>query len=310
MPHREQQIIRTSWIGILGNSILSASKIIIGILSGSMAVVGDGIDSASDIITSWITLFTARIISTPPDTKYAYGYKKADTIATLALAFVIIFAGIQLGISTIGQLIRQEYSQMPSMLAIYVTLFSVVGKFILAKIHFRVGKRIDSPMLVANGKNMQNDVIISIGVLVGLFFTFVLDMPVFDKITALLISAWIIRAGFRIFIRTLVDLMDGVDDPSIYNKVFDAVSKVEHSHHPHRVRIRKVGNLYVIAIDIEVDGNISVKESHAIAQQVEMCIKDEIHNVYDVLVHVEPLGNVEQEVFGVMHPDHNDPETK
>jgi len=79
-----------------------------------------------DIVTSWITLFTARIISRPPDARYSYGYAKADTLATLVLAFIIFFAGAQLAISTVTQLVKGNYTEIPSMLAIYVTSVSIL----------------------------------------------------------------------------------------------------------------------------------------------------------------------------------------
>lgn len=299
MKNRTSLIIRTSWIGIIGNSILSLLKIILGLISGSLAVVGDGIDSAGDIITSWITLFTARIISRPPDTKYAYGYAKADTLATTVLAYIIFFAGTQLAISTITQLIKGNYTEIPSLLAIYVTSVSIVGKLVLSYIHFRVGKRINSSMLIANGKNMQNDVIISVGVLIGLFFTQVLQLPVIDKVVALLISIWIMRVGLKVFLHTNIELMDGVKDPAIYDQIINAVSRIPHASNPHRMRIHQIGASYMITCDIEVDGNITVNESHDIAKRVEESIKAEIVNVYDVMVHVEPAGNIEREVYGV-----------
>lgn len=299
MPGRTQLIIRTSWIGIIGNSILSLLKIVLGLISGSLAVVGDGIDSAGDIITSWITLFTARIISRPPDARYSYGYAKADTLATLVLAFIIFFAGAQLAISTITKLIEGSYHEIPSLLAIYVTFISIVGKMILSYVHFRAGKRINSSMLIANGKNMQNDVIISLGVLTGLFFTQVFQLPVIDKVVALLISIWIMRVGLKIFLHTNTELMDGVNDPAIYDQIINAVSHVPNAQNPHRMRIHQIGAFYMISFDIEVEGNITVNESHDIAKKVEESIKQEIGNVYDVMVHVEPAGNVEREVYGV-----------
>jgi cation diffusion facilitator family transporter len=299
MQEREKQIIRISWIGITGNSILSISKIVLGLVSGSLAVVGDGIDSAGDIITSWITLFTARIIARPPDYKFSYGYARAETIATSVLAFIIFFAGAQLCISTIEIISRGESTVLPSMLSIYVTLFSIGGKAFLSILHLRVGKKINSSMLIANGRNMQNDVIISVAVLIGLFFTFILKMPVMDKITALIISLWIMRVGLRIFLQTIIEMMDGVKDPAIYKKVFEALSEVSSAHNPHKVRIRQFGNLYLVSLDIEVDENITVKESHDIAIQVENNIKSKIDGVSEVLVHIEPSGNVEKEPYGV-----------
>ena len=84
MEHNPQAIIRASWTGVIGNALLSLLKIIFGIISGSLAVIADGIDSASDILTSLITLFAARIMKRPPNVKYPYGYLKIDTIATKA----------------------------------------------------------------------------------------------------------------------------------------------------------------------------------------------------------------------------------
>ena len=171
LNQKQQAIKKASWVSIIGNAILSLLKIILGLISGSLAVIADGIDSASDIVTSIITLITARILSKPPNKKFPYGYEKADTIASKALSFIIFFAGAQLAISTFSNLIENEARSMPSELAIYVTVISIIGKLGLALYQFKVGKKVNSSMLVANARNMQNDVIISLSVLVGLIFS-------------------------------------------------------------------------------------------------------------------------------------------
>jgi cation diffusion facilitator family transporter len=216
-------IIKASWVALTGNVFLSILKIITGIISGSLAVLADGIDSASDIVTSLITLFTARIMRRPPSPEYPYGYLKADTIATKALSFVILFAGIQLAITTIHGFFEGKPREMPEMWAIYVTLISLTGKIFLSVHQFRKGRQTNSEMLKANARNMQNDVFISLAVLVGLFFTFILKMPVLDSITALAVSIWIIKVGLQIFMQTNRDLMDGVSDKGLYQKVFKAI---------------------------------------------------------------------------------------
>ena len=300
MANREKILIRASWAGIWGNAVLSILKIVIGIISGSMAVLGDGIDSATDVATSFITLFTAWIINKPPSAKYAYGYEKADNIATKLLSFIIFFAGLQMLISTIKRLFDAEQLQMPSILAIYITVFSILGKLCLAYYIGRQGKKTNSSMLIANAKNMQNDVLISSGVLVGLLFTFLLEIPILDTITGLCISIYIIKVAFDIFMEANVVLMDGVKDPSVYNKIFEAVEKVKGASNPHRVRSRLIGNMYMIALDIEVDGNLPLKEAHDIAHAVENSIEDTIENVYDIIVHVEPKGQAHcKEKFGI-----------
>ena len=299
-PERNRELKRASWIGIIGNSLLAVIKILAGFISGSLAVIGDGIDSLSDILTYFITLFTTRVISKPPDKKYPYGYRKAETISTKVLSFIIFFAGAQLLISSADRLISGAEREMPSVIAIYVTILSIIGKVILAAWQFKIGKRTDSSMIIANAKNMRNDILISGSVLVGLIFTFILEMPVLDVITAIFVSLWIIKVAFNIFRETNMELMDGMKDTAMYFKVFKEVDKIKEAHNPHRLRIRKLADVYLIAMDIEVDSGYTVAEAHKIAQKVENQIKQNILNVYDVLIHIEPYGNVEEdEAFGI-----------
>ncbi|MDH6533367.1 cation transporter [Parabacteroides sp. 52] len=297
---REKVLIRTSWISTIGNSILSVAKITIGLLSGSLAVLGDGIDSATDVIISIVMIFTARIINKPPSRKYVYGYEKAESIATKILSLVIFYAGMQMLLSSVQRIFSSEPRVLPGMLALYVTLFSIFSKWGLAYYQMRQGKKINSSLLIANAKNMQNDVIISIGVLLGLFFTFILHLPILDTITGLIISIFIIKTSIGIFMDSNVELMDGVKDESVYEKIFEAVDRVPGATNAHRVRSRQMGNMYMIDLDIEADGNISLQEAHAIADAVEQSIKDAVENVYDIVVHIEPEGKCHaEEKFGI-----------
>lgn len=300
MGSRTQKIIYASWVGIVGNSLLASLKIYIGFVAGSLAVIGDGIDSTSDIVTSIITLFTASIIARPPSAEYPYGYRRADTIATKVLSFVIFFAGAQLCLNTLNRILNQESTRLPELWAVYVTIISIFAKILLALYQYRVGKKVKSSMLIANAKNMQNDVLISVAVLSGLFFSIHLQLTVIDWLTALLVSLWIMKVAFEIFLESNTELMDGIKDKTIYYKVFQAVSDVHGAYNPHRTRIRQLGNLYVVELDIEVDTNLNIAEAHKIGHEVEQKIKQKLDNVYDVFIHVEPLGNIEEEErFGV-----------
>lgn len=299
-PSRDKILIRTSWISTIGNAILSLSKIVIGLIAGSLAVVGDGIDSATDVIISIVMIFTARIINRPPSRKYAYGYEKAESIATKILSLVIFYAGVQMFISAIENMLSQETKELPARIAIYVTVFSIIGKLLLAWYQYRQGKRVNSSMLTANAINMRNDVLISTGVLVGLIFTFIFKLPILDSVTGLLISLFVIKSAISIFMDSNVELMDGIKDESVYSKIFEAVDQVPGASNPHRVRSRQLGNMYMIALDIEVDGDITVNHAHDIATDVEKSIKTTIENVYDIIVHIEPAGKChEVEKFGI-----------
>ncbi len=309
--NREKKIIRASWWAVTINAALAAMKLTVGFISGSYAVIADGIDSATDIVTSMVVLLAARIINKPPNIRFAYGYQKADTVAAKILSFIIFFAGAQLAWSTIQVLIsRETVMETPSSLAIWVTLVSIAGKLLLTTLLNRTGKKVESPMLIANARNMRNDILISMSVLASLVFTLLLKQPLIDRVIALIISGFIMVSAFRIFMKTNVDLMDGIDDPELYKEVFEAVHQVKGAYNPHRVRARKIGNHYMVNLDIEVNAFLSIKEAHDIARKVEKSIKSKLGNVYDVMVHVEPLGNKEEdETFGLTESDINQ-ETK
>lgn len=290
---RAGTIVRASWIGIVGNGALALAKLAVGFLARSAAVVGDGVDSALDVLTSTITLVAAQITAKPPDVNHPYGHTRAETIATKSLSFVVFFAGAQLAISTIGKLVTGDGHELPGRIALWVTVASIAGKAALAVFKYRVGRRTKSSMLIADAKNMRSDIVISLAVLAGLLFTFALHLPILDTITALGVSVWIMWVAFGLFLETNAELMEGHPEPDTYQQIFDAVHAVPGAEHPHRARIRSMGGLYIVDLDIEVDGDLPVREAHRIAQETERSIRDCVDDVYDVLVHVEPIGNVE-----------------
>jgi len=303
---REQKIIRASWWAITGNALMASLKLLAGFVSGSYAVIADGIDSISDIVSSLVVLVAARIIARPPNIKFPYGYKKADTVATKVLSFIIFFAGAQLAWSTIQTLLAGSAMEIPGRLALWVTVISIPGKLILTRFLSRTGRKVESTMLIANARNMRNDILLSISVLLSLLFTEILHEPLIDRIIALLISLFIMYEGFRIFMKSNIDLMDGIDNTGVYDKLFESVNAVEGAHNPHRVRARKIGHYYMINLDIEVDPDLPVKKAHEIAKNVEDSIKSKLKNIYDVMVHVEPLGNLEEdEKYGITETEIN-----
>lgn len=300
MQDRSRAISQAALIALIGNGILAILKIVTGFIAGSLAVVGDGIDSSTDVIIAAITLLASKITAKPSDREHPFGHGRAETLATTLLAFIIFFAGAQLCISTLEHFFEGRTREIPSPLALYVSLLSVVGKLFLAWTQFTFGKRYNSEMLKANGKNMMNDTLISGTVLAGVFFTIVLKKPFLDPLFALLVSLWIMKSAVGIFLGVRTELMDGNTDSELYHTIFDAVRSVPGAGNPHRTRIRKVANLFDIDLDIEVDPTLSVGEAHDIAVEVEREIRNRIDSVFDVMVHVEPQGNLEEgESFGL-----------
>ena len=118
---------RASLIALVGNAVLAAAKLVVGAISGSMAVLGDGIDSSTDVVVAIVALFTSRIVGMPGDREHPYGHTRAETVATTILSFVVFFAGAQLLFRSASSLIAGEASALPSRLSIYVTVASIAG---------------------------------------------------------------------------------------------------------------------------------------------------------------------------------------
>lgn len=291
---QRNSIIKTaSIIGVAGNAVLAGLKIVIGLMAGSLSVFGDGLDSLMDIFVSLITLIISYVILRPPDREHPYGHFRAETIATAILAFIIFFVGGQLSLSTLDMLLNHHVNPIPDMLAVYVTIISIVGKVLLAWSQYALGKKSGSPMILANGKNMLNDIITSLGVLIGLIFVFLYKTAIIDMVLAIIIGVWIMFTAVRIFLGTVTEIMEGEADMDMYNRIFEEVKKSHGVCNPHRVRIRKIGYQYIVDMDVEVDGNSRVKDAHEKIADLEKRICSSIPNIYDVVIHIEPEGNYE-----------------
>jgi cation diffusion facilitator family transporter len=292
---RNAIIRRAATVSLIGNAALAASKIAAGFLAGSLAVVGDGVDSSTDVVISVVALAAAAISAKPSDKEHPYGHARAETTATTILSFFIFFAGAQLFLTTVHELREGVPRGIPGSIAIWVTLVSIAGKLALAWTQRAAGKKTGSAMLMANAKNMRNDVVISASVLVGLALSTLLRAPIADSVMALFVSLWVMKSATGVFSEANDEIMDGKADPALYRSVFDAVRSVPGAGNPHRARVRKLASLYDIDLDIEIDGRKTVREAHDIAQAVERAIKERIDGVYDIVVHVEPAGSGEHE---------------
>ncbi len=301
---RAAAIRRASWAGIIGNGLLAALKITVGTIAGSAAVIADGIDSALDIATSLVIVFAASASEQPPDKNHPWGHSRIEVIASKVIALFILFAGIQLFIGTLETLLSGEAKALPGKAALIVTIFAIIGKAGIALYKYRVADKTKSSMLRVAAINMKNDIFLSLGVLLGLGITYLTNLPVIDTIIGITLSLWIIKSGASLSLEAYWELMDSMKgQEDMYHKLFTIVEETPGAYNPHKARIRKLGTLYEIHLDIEVHGSLTITEAHEIARSLKQNIKKKIPDVYDILLHVEPMGNIENEQFGLTPED-------
>jgi cation diffusion facilitator family transporter len=307
---KSKVIRKASIVALIGNTFIFLIKLITAYFTSSLAILGDAIDTGSDIGIAAMTLVVSFIIRLPSSKRYPYGRQRAETIASLILSLTIVMMGFQLLITSIKKLFLQNQmlNDEFQLVAILVIITSIVFKFILALNQFILAKKANSVMILVNAKNMTNDILLSSSVLIGISFSYYFHIAYLDSIVALVISIFILHSGISLFWELNVELMDGNTNNILYKKLFDTVAQMKGVYNPHRVRIRKMANLFDINLDIEVDANITVHEAHKIAEELTSKIKENIENVYDVVIHVEPHGmkNDEEEGFGLRPQDVKD----
>lgn len=287
---RSRAVRIAALIALFGNLLLAALKIAVGLMTDSLAVLGDGIDSSTDVGIALMALAVAFVINQPSDKTHPWGHGRAETIATVVLAFIIMLAGSQLAISAARRLLSGCVLEIPGKGALFVTIVSIVGKILLALSQYRLAKKSGSAIILANAKNMSSDIIISTSVLAGLGASMAFHIPSLDPLVALLVGLWVIKNALSIFLEQNLELMDGNANDELYRALFTAVKSVPGAGNPHRARIRKMAASWDIDLDIEVEGNKTVLQAHAIAEKVEQAIRLQIQDVYDIMVHVEPSG--------------------
>jgi len=301
---RKHVAFRASAISLVANATLSTAKIVIGLLSGSMAVLADGIDSSFDATTSVVTYVSSAIASKPPDRDHPYGHERAETVAAKVIAMLIFFAGAQLALSSFGKLFGDSYRIGRVTLALSVSGLSAVAKYALYRYKKHIGKKIDSSVFIAYALNMRSDVWISGSVFVGLLMVQLTGIVAFDAILGILVSVMIIRTALSVFFETSYELMDGIPAKNpIYQDIFYRLKDVPGVINPHKMRIRKMGSKYLVDLDIEVDPTLSVRQAHAVSKRAERAIKNANEGIYDVHVHIEPTGNIEDENYGIDDSD-------
>jgi len=304
MLNRNKILKKASYISIFGNLSLAIIKLFAGFIFNSYAVIGDAIDTITDVLMSLIVLYTSKIVSKPADNKYVFGYSKAEAVATKALSFFIFFAGTQLLIIGVKGFFTKVESTINPTPLIIVTIISIFGKYLMSIYLSKLGKQAESSMINATAKNMKNDIFISVSVLFGLFSTAYFNKPIIDIILSILISFYIIKSAIEIFMESNIELMDGTSNLDMYDSLFQIIYTFDGVENPHRARIKKIANQYIIDFDVEMQGDLSLNEVHNILEKLENQILKSIDNIYDIRIHAEPFGNIDsKEKFGISQKD-------
>lgn len=282
---RYAAIKQVTLFSALINLLLGMMKILLGGLGHSAALVADGVHSLVDILADGFVLMAAKWGSMEADHDHPYGHRRFETIATFAIAVLLIITGFVIGYDSAMRLWHHEVIK-PHLFTIVVALVSVVGNEGLFWYTIRTGKRINSQLLIANAYHARSDSLTSIVVLFGLVGA-QLGWVFLDAMAAILVGVYIVKIGVEWGLKALNELTDAGlsgEDVHILEEVIDAVPGVLHSH---KLRTRKMAEHIFLDVHIQVEPYLSVSEGHYVAECVRVALARVNHSLHDITVHVD-----------------------
>jgi len=279
---------RVALLSVLGSLSLAIAKILLGWLGGSTSVIADGFESAGDVIASTIVVFGLFIAARPPDDEHPYGHGRFEMLTGLAV-------GVILGLGAAGICYNSlrglgEMHAPPAVYTVWPLLGSMVVKAVLSASKFRVGRRIQSAALIADGWNDMVDILSAITALIAVGLT-LYDPGRFlmaDHFGGFAVGLIVFFTAIRVVRDTSLQLMDTMPEGRLMERLRAVAMEVPGVLGVEKCFARKTGFQYHVDLHLEVHPDMTVRASHDIATDVRMRIRSELDWVADVLVHVEP----------------------
>ena len=290
---RERKAARVTWIGFFTNLILSAAKIVAGVVGRSSAMVADGIHSLSDFVTDLIVIIFIKISAKNEDSDHPYGHGKFETFATMLISFALFIVAIGIfysGSVKIYEVLNGRIIERPTYLALVMAAVSIVVKEGLYWYTIIVGRKIESPAVIANGWHHRSDAFSSIGTLIGISGAMFLGerWRILDPITSVIVGIFIVGVAYKLARPSIQELLDASLPKEIESSIEEKIRETPGVKTFHHLRTRKNGNAFIIDMHIKVDARSSIVEAHDIATHVEVNLKAAFGKRTQVNVHIEP----------------------
>ena len=290
---RVKEIYKVTLVGGAVNVMLLLVKFVAGIVGHSAAMVADAVHSLSDFVTDIVVLLFVRISGSPQDKSHDYGHGKYETLATtlIGLALVCVAVGIVYGgLSKIVAWLDGEQLEAPGTLALWAALLSIVLKEGIYRYSMVKARQLQSQAVEANAWHHRSDALSSVGTAVGIGGAIFLGQrwTVLDPVASVVVGVFIVKVAFGLLRSGIDDLMERSLPDDIEDEILRMVAALPGVTEPHDLRTRRIGNHYAIELHMLMDGDITLREAHDKASEVEELLRNRYGDETHVAVHVEP----------------------
>ncbi|NCE99053.1 cation diffusion facilitator family transporter [Emergencia sp. 1XD21-10] len=286
-----------SVVGIISNAILCIAKILVGLISGSIAIIADGINNLADASSSVITLAGFKLSALPEDEEHPYGHARIEYITGMIVSVLIVVVGVELIKSSIDKILHPEPLEF-SWSMVIVLLLAILLKVWQAMFNIKIGKKINSVALTATGTDSRNDVISTTAVLFSIIIGKMANIQI-DGYMGVLVALFIIWSGIGLIKETSSPLLGEAPDPDLVAAISEMASDFDGVLGIHDLVVHNYGPGKVFAsIHIEVDANGDLMESHDMVDNIERQLSKKLHIV--LTAHMDPI-KVDDPIVTLMH---------
>jgi len=275
--------------GGIVNAFLVLIKISAGILGNSYALVADGIESATDILSSLILWLGLRVASKAPDTDHPYGHGKAEPISGAIVALALFGAAVLIVAESIHNILTPH--QIPKTFTLFVLVAVIIIKEVMYRYEKNIAKKIKSSAVHADALHHRTDAISSGAAFVGISIAIIMG-PGYesaDACAAIVASFVIAYNAYKTLSPAVAEMMDAAPSAAMITEIKKVAATVDGVAGLDKCFVRKMGFDYYVDLHVEVDGHLSVYRGHEIAHDVKNALLNAIPDIKDVLVHIEPV---------------------
>ena len=274
---------RAMWFCLAGNLFLCVFKAIVGVLSGSLALVADALHSGADVLVSVVAIITVHLARKPADKTHPYGHGKTEFIGGVFVGIVLLLGASFIAVSSIGHLLRSYRQPPPHFIALAAAAISIAVNELMFRWTICASKRVNSAALEAEAWDNRSDAFSSIPVFFGVLGA-QFGFRSLDPLAALFVGILVGKIGFELLSKNMHGLMDIPLDPNEIERINKLVVSTRGVKDIEYLRTRGMGRHYMADMQILVNPKTTVERSNAIATEVRNTLRREIKHLEDITI--------------------------
>ena len=291
---REKEIYKVTLVGSAGNVALLTFKFIAGFLGHSSAMIADAVHSLSDFVTDLVVLVFVSISAKPQDQSHDYGHGKFETIATFLIGLALVGAATGIIVSGGMKLIAWwggNELEAPGWIALWAALLSIAVKELLYQYTARIGRQLDSQVMIANAWHHRSDSLSSIGAAIGIGGAIWLGQrwTVLDPIASIVVGLMLVRVAWELLKTSIAELTECSLPAETEQEIEQIIQSFADVQEPHNLRTRRIGNRIAIEAHVRMDGSLPLQIVHERATSIEHKLKERFGTKTHVTLHMEPI---------------------